>query len=250
MASELYKISSGMNLQLMMQEKSAINLAGASIPGFKGEHVISKSFNNELASAVGSENELGGADAPTSFVDFGQGSLKPTNRPLDFAINGKGFFQVQTSGDKMLLTRNGAFHTDQTGNLITQEGHSVLDRSGRPVRFGASDDISSMAVDKEGNLTVNDANGNSKSVTKLGIVTVENPQAMARLSANYFLVNDGTKTAKSEAKLFNRSLEQANVSPIKQMSHMIESVRVFEMSQKIMQMQNELARSEQSKLRL
>lgn len=107
-----------------------------------------------------------------------------------------------------------------------------------------------MGVDNDGNLTVTVDGGTKKTIGKLSLVDVVNPQSMKRISANYFMPTENSETAKSEAQLSNRTLEGANVSPIRQMSHMVESVRVFNMEQKIMQMLNELHRSEQSKMRL
>lgn len=250
MASELYQISSGMNLQMQLQEKSAMNLAGASLPGFKGEHMVSKSFSNVLAEMEGAEYTGAGVAEGTSFIDFGQGAMKATGRSLDFALNGEGFFQVKTADEQLMLTRNGTFQVNPDGYLITQEGHQVVGQGGKAVRFGSNDDLSTLAVDNTGNLQVSDSNGNEKVIGRLNVLSVENPQQMTRLSANYFLQSDEVQTATSDARLYNRSLEGANVSPIKEMSHMIESVRVFEMEQKIMQMQADLARQEQSKLSL
>jgi flagellar basal body rod protein FlgG len=249
MSGTLYQIGSELMNHGVRQELIAANLAGGNLAGFKGRQLFTAPFALEADDA----GQSGGAESPNGdtgnvITDFGQGSLRNTMRSLDFAISGEGFFQVSTTGDQRLLTRNGNFRVDNNNLLVTKEGHRVAGVNGF-IRFGDSDSLEHVRVSGDGEVSVMDEDNESRSVGRLRVVDVANPTTLARMSANYFgsPAEEDLRDA-SDFELTNGFLENSNISPIREMAAMIESVREFEMGQKMMQMMAEIARQEEQKL--
>lgn len=122
----------GLSRQMILRREMEIianNIANMDTTGFKVESMMQRTDPSEPAVTLGGPR-------PVKFVapdgvarDFGQGVLTQTGGELDMAIEGKGFFQIQTPQGPR-YTRDGRFTTDPTGRLVTQAGHAVLDASG------------------------------------------------------------------------------------------------------------------------
>lgn len=247
MMSGLYKIGSRLMLESQRQEIIAQNLAGAGTCGFKGRYLAADGFHAHLARLEDSQSVSRG-DKGTPVVDFSQGSLTQTQRSLDFAIIGDGFFRVQTAEGATLLTRNGSFMLSPAGFLVTQEGHTVLGDSG-PIRLEPTDDVTRLQVSETGHLQVPDAVGGAmRTVATMGVHTVQEPQRLIRVSASYYLPDADQKVIPApEARLCNGHQEQPNVSSVREMAAMIQSLREFEAGHKMIQTMNDLARDEGQK---
>ena len=125
----------GLSRQMTLQRQLDIvanNIANADTSGFKAEEPL---FRTEPKAPA---NTLDGPK-PIKFVidagltrDFSQGPLRTTNAAFDLAIDGPGFFRIQTpSGER--FTRDGHFRLDETGRIVTQSGQAVLDSGGAEV---------------------------------------------------------------------------------------------------------------------
>ncbi|MDX9981456.1 MAG: flagellar hook basal-body protein [Lentisphaeria bacterium] len=242
MLAGLYNIGSRLMMEGQRQELIAQNLAGAGLCGFKGRHLGNASFQQQLADRA--EGKYG-----QPLLDFSQGSLAHTGRSLDLALEGPGFFQVQTADGGELLTRNGNFNLSPTGFLVTQEGHMVLGQDG-PIRFAESDDATRLEVTETGELHVPDTvAGGMRRVGVLRLGMVADPTKLERLTANYFRAGEDVDVqAAAETRVCNGYQEQANVSPVREMAAMIQSLREFESGHKMIQTLNELTREENQKL--
>jgi flagellar basal-body rod protein FlgG len=108
------------------------NLANVSTPGYRREMAVSKTFAEVV-----------------STIDTRPGSFKPTGRPLDVAIEGEGFFEVATAAGPA-YTRQGSFHVDARGRLVTEAGDSVMGLRGE-----ISISSSQVAIDRQGRVTDN-----------------------------------------------------------------------------------------------
>ena len=250
MFSEIYTVGSGMIQQMQRQELIAENLAGSNLSGFKGRHLVGSEFAQLMADATGDSPATSDESGipPVVVTDLEQGGLKPTERALDFALIGKGFFEVVTADDQVLLTRNGNFMLNGEGALVTQEGHRVQG-SGGDIRFVITDSVQNTRASEDGTISVLNSDGSERQLGKLRIVQMAQPERLERLSANYYVVPDGMEpTDAQEAQVVNGYQEGANVSPIREMAAMIQSVREFEMGQKILQMISDRSRQEQQKL--
>jgi len=132
MNSGLYAACAGLLARTQALELAANNLANLNTNGYKGQVA---SFRSQLATASGALHSAVN-QAVNNFgvlgntrTDMAQGSLEHTGSDLDFAIQGEGWFAVQT-GSGRLYTRNGNFHVDGSGHLVTSEGNVVAGAEG------------------------------------------------------------------------------------------------------------------------
>jgi flagellar basal-body rod protein FlgG len=218
----LYIAASGMLAELSRQDRIADQLANASTPGFKPERSTQRSFGDLLLSNQASGSYVGALGMGAQIVDvkpdLTQGPLRETSEPLDFALEGDGFFAVRTQ-DGTRYTRDGQFTLDAKRQLVTSTGGVVLDAKGSPITLPAGD----PAVGADGNLTVA-----GKPVATIGVVTLTNPQ---RAGDTYFTgTASGGRPATTNVR--QRFLEGSAVDPARVMVDMITSMRAYESVQR------------------
>lgn len=206
----------------LMQERHmdmiANNLANVSTPGFKQERLI---FDELM------QREL--------TTDYSQGAMLGTNRNLDVAIMGEGFFQVKTSGGTR-LTRNGSMQLDASGTLIDNAGNPYLSSDGGPIRLNP--DGGALVIDEKGRVT----QGNQQ-VGALAVVDVADRTQIVKEGGNLFFGADGKTPVTVPAKDFTvsqGSLEGSNVGVVEMMVDMITAHRAFESYQKCLQAMQEV----------
>ena len=174
---------------------------------------------------------MGQADArKTSFT---QGALTQTGGQFDFAIEGDGFFLVQTpQGER--LTRAGTFTPNANGDLVTPDGFQVLDPGGAPVFIppGASD----ISVSSDGTIS---SEGNP--VGQMGVVQPLNPQQLVREDGVMFRADDGYEPAE-QGRILQRFIENSNVNPVLQLTRMIEVQRAYELGASFLEAEDERVR--------
>ena len=234
-----YNTMSGMTLEMRRQEVIANNLAAVNVPGYKSEALTSGSFQNQL-----DDQGLDGVKSGSIKINYSQGNLKNTDRRLDFALQGDGFFQVNSEKGDVMYTRNGAFRVDQNLRLITDNGLTVADENGNEIVFLPQDDLNQLEVSPEGVLKImGNASQNYayRTVGKLKIQQIANTEDLDRLSGSYYRMKEGTKPKefsdkKHDVAVRNAVLEEANVSAMKSMTQLIQSSRDFEMCNKVMRM--------------
>src|ERR1700726_3722845 len=136
MIRALYSAASGMAAQQMSVDNIANNLANANTTGFKMRRtqfkdLLYQSFVQPGAAAgaqtiVPSGLQIGLGTRPASNeIIFAQGNFQQTGNPLDFVIQGKGFFQVRRPTGELAYTRDGGFQLDRDGNLVTANGDPI-----------------------------------------------------------------------------------------------------------------------------
>jgi flagellar basal-body rod protein FlgF len=198
----------------------ANNLANASTPAFKRE---SMKFEEYMANVRPAEGE--NSPQTLSFVqdtgilrNIDQGPITATNAPFDVAINGTGYFVVQTAnGNK--YTRNGHFTLDNSGTLVNDEGDAVLGDGG-PVTITPDDGDIHIAAD--GTIS-----GKTGQLAKLQVVTFANERALEKQGASLYATGQPPQTADKFA-LVQGSLEGSNVEPVIEISHMLEVMRAYQ----------------------
>jgi len=149
MAEVTAQVSS--SIDALMQEFNIIthNLANVSTVGYKRRcNAFSKALETQQA---GEETySPGGADL-NSVLDFSQGNTIETDRPLDFALYGKGFFVIETP-EGPLYTRNGVFLTNQNGQIVDSEGRTVAGEAG-PITIPGTVALSQLNVSSNGSIS-------------------------------------------------------------------------------------------------
>src|ERR1700722_3214450 len=101
------------------------NLANMNTTGFKANQVSFEDLVSESLGGSSSTNQVGGSTVARSTATFSQGAIAPTGQHYDAAIQGNGFFVLQTATGQQVFTRAGNFTLEATGHLLTQSGDNV-----------------------------------------------------------------------------------------------------------------------------
>lgn len=204
------------------------NLANVGTVGFKRQLAVGPSFDQQLLqSTSGTEAgaRAGSATTLTSYTDRSPGTLTHTGNPLDLALEGDAYFVIDT-GLQEAYTRQGTFRLDADGELVTANGEKVVMTEG-DVRLTSP----APAIDAQGNIRDNGA-----VVGQLKLVTVSNPQSLLETGNGRYTATDSTVTMPADAARVRQGYtEAANVVTMNEMIKMIETVRHFEASQKMLQ---------------
>ena len=246
MSEAMYTATSGALAYQMRLEILANNLANINTIGFKEDRTIFRSYlpdavdptgqdiqetlvNNEIVSPYLLSNTLVVFEGTE--INFSSGHLKHTGNPLNLALEGNGFFTIETP-EGVQYTRNGNFGLNGEGLLVTQEGLTVLGEGGE-IKIDGED----FQVDKEGNISVD-----GKQVDTLRIVDFAEPQSLQKVGNSLFAsVNPTPSEITGEGFTVNQGfLELSNVEPIRVMTEMLEVLRGYESYQKVIQSVDEV----------
>lgn len=224
----LYTAATGLAMQWERQEAIANNLANVDTVGYKRDDMISRTFGEHLLFAVGhGENRYignagSGVMALQTVTDFSPGEFRQTGNPLDLALEGDGFFTVETpQGER--LTRNGSFTLDSEGYLVNHQGYRVLGESG-PINLKGAD----LAILADGTITMA-----GQEVDKLKIVKAQPGEALYKQGDNLYN-GSGTWAEASNCRVHQGALEVSNVQAVIEMVRMIEVSRAYDTSQKVL----------------
>ena len=206
-------------------DTAAANLANAQTPGYRAEREYFRSvllgpdaLNSQLGQTVNNFGLLGG-----DRLSLAQGALQQTGNPLDLAIEGQGFFAIQTA-QGVRYTRDGSFHRSQAGLLVTQAGEPVLSTSGQPLQVPPGE----VSVGANGVLSV--AGG---AVATVGVFTFPADAQLVAEGANRYVAPSGiTATLSKDAAVHEGALESANQDAVQGTLDLIVMQRQAEMMQK------------------
>ena len=221
--------------QGLMQEMQVVanNLANSSTTGYKSD----RAMFGEFLVATGSQSSslsMGGL-AGHSFA-MTQGALKITGGQLDLAIQGDGFFLVDTPQGQR-LTRAGNFQMSPDGKLVDSNGSALLSAGGSPINIPQS--ASQIRIASDGTVSVSSGDGiPPQDVGQVGVVTVDQDATLVRDSNSYFSAPDGHKPAEN-TEIVQGALEQSNVSPVLEVARMIEVQRAYEAGQTLFEREDQ-----------
>jgi flagellar basal-body rod protein FlgF len=196
------------------------NLSNASTPGFKNERLlfVRKSDTDTMAEDSFSHD-------PVVIIDHSQGTVEKTGSPLDVAIQGDGYFAIETP-DGERYTRNGSFTLNAGGELVTKSGDAVMGEGGRITISGKKYEISNS-----GSVIVD-----GSEVGKIKLVDFKKKDALAKKGAGLFEATGKAEQSSVENPEVRAGyLETSNVSAVKEMIEMIDIQRSFEAYSKAMQ---------------
>jgi flagellar basal body rod protein FlgG len=215
----MYTAASGMIAESQRMDLMASNLANVSTTGFKGAGVVRGSQSPTYAS-VATDVQTGFAG---QYSDQTPGSLRPTGVTMDFALDGEGFFEVQTPGGPA-YTRNGHFRTGPDGSVTDVRGNPVMGENGPlTVPPGAQ-----VLVAGDGTVSAD-----GKVVDRLSLKSFADPRTLRAAAAGLFFAPPGAAPEAAQPYVAQETLEDSNVSPMSEMAHMIETLRAFESYQKV-----------------
>ena len=260
-----YTGASGMRAQQWRLDAASNNLANVDVSGYKKDITIHKAFPELLMRRANDDgvypHPFGSGDAAPVigklgmgvefnelFTDFQQGAMKESGSDFDLALDGKGFFTVNTpKGER--YTRNGAFILGKEGFLETHDGYPVLGENG-PIRVKANN----FQVDKQGRVWINAEYAGPELLVErerntwddtvlldtLKIVNFDRDRYLEKQGANLYRSNDLTGEAEiveldKRPRVIQGFTEAANVDPVLEMVHLIEVNRAYEANQKVIQ---------------
>jgi flagellar basal-body rod protein FlgG len=236
--------ASGMTAQQRMIDVIANNLANVNTNGFKRSRV---SFEDVLYETVQGDRIVHQPGSQTiGPVQIGkgvriaavlrlhtQGAPESTMRPLDLAVEGDGFFQVQRPDGSTAYTRDGSFSLSDTGALVTSGGDLVLPGVTVP------EDATGLAISPTGVVSVTSGDGSPTEVGRIELARFLNPTGLLSVGANLLVESAasgepivGLPMDEGFGRLLAGSLESSNVEIVQEMTDMIAAQRAYEINAK------------------
>jgi flagellar basal-body rod protein FlgF len=224
MDSGYYAACAGLAAQTQALELVANNLANLGTAGYRGQQATFRSLVagggavslNPLNAAVNNFGVLSG-----SRTDLASGSLIATGNPLDVAVAGIGFFEVQ-SADGVVYTRNGGFHETPAGLLVTAQGDAVLGEQG-PITLPSG----AVAISADGTVSVDGA-----VVDKLRVAEFSPSTSLSALGNAMYAAPKGSALPAASSSVRQGMIEDSNVSPVEGVVQLISIQRNAEMLQR------------------
>lgn len=218
----------------------ANNLANMSTPAYKREAVQFKEYVETLPTTEGqtSPQTLSFVQDAGVLRDMREGQLTRTGAPFDMAINGKGYFAVQTANGTR-YTRNGHFNLNAQGQLVTDGGNPVLGEGG-PITVTPDD--GDIHVARDGTIT-----GKQGQLGKLRLVDFANPSSLTKEGSSLYSTSDTPQPVTGSA-IEQGMIETSNVQPVVEMSHMLEVMRNYQATATLTKSQEDLMRQAIEKL--
>lgn len=216
----------------LMREMRVIanNIANSATTGYRQEGLI---FSEFVQSSSGQES-LSMSRANIFNTSMEQGQLTKTGGSFDFAVEGEGFFMVETpQGER--LTRSGAFSPNAAGDLVTMDGFRVLDAGRAPIFVPP--DAGKIEVGADGSISAN-----GRLLGQLGLFKPMEKHSLVREDGVMFRV-DGEIEESFDSKVLQGFLEGSNVNAISEVTRMIEVQRAYEMGQSFLQSEDERIRN-------
>lgn len=207
----------------------ANNIANAATTGFRAEGLIFSEYVKSVDE--GASLSMGQGNIRTT--TFEQGALTQTGGTFDLAIEGDGFFLIETpEGER--LTRAGAFSPSAQGDLVTSDGLRVLDAGGAPLFVPPGADVSIAA---DGTVS---ADGTP--LGQVGVVRPIDPSDMLREGGVMFRTEGGYEPSEN-SRVLQGFVENSNVNSVYQLSRMIEVQRAYELGQSFLETEDERVRT-------
>jgi len=216
---------------LREMQSVANNIANLSTTGYRAEGVV---FAEYVVPTDGPGGSLSMASAEVRKTDTQQGQLTQTGGTFDFAIEGPGFFQVETP-QGMRLTRAGAFTPNEAGELANPDGYRLLDVGGAPIFVPP--DAGSLHVAADGTLSAG-----GRPLTQIGLFQPADPISMTRDAGTLFATDAGIDPVE-DGTILQGFLEDSNVDAVSQVARMIEVQHAYELGQSFLEREDKRIRN-------
>jgi len=232
----------GLSQQLALRRNLDIianNIANINTAGYKSESVLFEEYL--LGTPAGSESNQEFAFVQDTGVipNLSEGRLEHTGGSLDMALSGDGYFVLDTP-EGPRYTRNGHFGLNTEGQVVSNDGHPVLDIDGNPITFGANE--TELTIARDGTMTT------SQGVKgQINVVQFDRPEDLQKVGNSQYTAAEDPVPAES-AHIIQGSLEQSNVAPIIEMTKMIEVMRTYQSISDVIKRAEELQRNAVRKL--
>ena len=237
--------SGGVKQQLKM-DVLANNMANLNNAGFKSEGLVFREIfppfvedsnadasKNALLPPNDSNENVAYVAVDTLYTDHSQGIFHKTDNPLDLALEGDGFFEVETP-QGIRYTRNGNFRLDTGKYVVTQDGNFLLDKNKQKIKI--EDNSAKIDIGPDGTISMGNGFGNQVAGT-LSLVKFEDARVLAKEGNGLYKIMDNKikPLPADNIKVAQGVLERSNVNSIEEMTNMITAIRAFEAYQKVIQ---------------
>jgi flagellar basal-body rod protein FlgG len=248
MIRSLWIAKTGLDAQQTNLDVISHNLANVSTNGFKRQRAVFEDLlyqNMRQPGAMANQQnqvpsglQLGVGVKPVSTEHIHtQGSLQRTDNPLDMAINGQGFFQIQMPDGTLAYTRDGAFQRDNTGQVVTSGGYPLSPAITIP------EDVRSITISRDGIVSVVQANQAAPvEVGNVQLATFVNYGGLQSVGENLYVetASSGAPTPNTPglngSGLLNQGMvETSNVNVAEELVTMIQTQRAYEMNSRAIQ---------------
>ncbi len=249
MVRSLWTAATGMTAQQTNLDTIANNLANVNSAGYKTEQTQFKSLlyqnlQKKSTTSDGSQKPVGiqvglGVRYSAISSQFRQGNVNDTDGVHDFAIDGKGFFNVQMPDGTIAYTRNGNLNVSLGASgdwqVATAEGYQILGTDGNPIQFAADYDISALQFNDYGEILYE-----GEVINQFQLAQFNNPPGLEKLGGTIFQATEASGAARLEnsdpalqkSKVLNKHLEASNVDVATEMVNMIITQRAYELNSK------------------
>lgn len=211
-------------------EGVANNMANANTPAFKADRLVFSQFLVPSTGPGPSGRTISFVQDRAIFTDFTPGPLRSTGNPLDLAIDGDGFFVIDTP-DGQRYSRDGHFRLDEGGMVVTRDGAPVLSEDDLPIFVAPNE--TDIKVFRDG--TVATENGE---IGKLRVVDFDNPQELEKVGLNLYTTDAAPQPAEA-VNLVQGMIEDSNVNPVVEITRMMGLLRNYQGVQKFMDDDNQ-----------
>ncbi len=230
------------------------NLANQTTTGYKAQRAEFQDLIYQNLERVGTNSSDAGTILPAGiqlglgvktgaiYRNIEQGTLGQTEGPLDVAIQGDGYFQIELPDGELAYTRDGSFKLSEDGELVTKDGYTVQPAIAVP------DDAVDISINSSGEVEVTlDGQVDPQSLGQLEIATFINPPGMEAIGNNLFLETPasgvpilGIAGEEGVGSLLQGYLENSNVDPVKEITQLIVAQRSYEMNSKVITASDEM----------
>lgn len=209
---------------------TANNIANADTTGFQSEKTM---FTDYLVDD-GNRRDMAFAQDIATYHNLDQGALNTTGNQLDVAIQGEGYFVLETAAGER-YTRAGNFQIDPEGTLISVDGYPVLDDAGQRIEFEEEDVV--IKIGENGIVTVE---GEERG--QIGLVEFANRQELKRMNSTMFEANGQDPQLAVQSRILQGTLERSNVQPVTELVRLTELSRSTGSTAKFIEVMYDLQR--------
>ena len=215
----------------------ANNIANMNTPGFKSQNLLFKEYLNNTAQEG---EKIAQVQDYGTYRDTKQGSLTQTSNNLDIAVQGDGYFAVQTP-QGIRYTRDGAFSIGATGNIVTQSGYQVVSSDGNPITIQQG--TARITIMTNGEVATE-----TGTIGKLKLVNFANEQSLVATGGGLYDAQGAPEQNVDKPHVLQGFLESSNVQPITEMNKMISITRLYQAVQHMLMTDHDNARQMIQKL--
>jgi flagellar basal-body rod protein FlgG len=251
MIKALYTCATGMKAQQLYVDNIANNLANVNTVGFKRSQVNFQDLLYDTIISAGAESAQGfeipsglqiggGVRAISTTKVFSQGTPQNTNRNLDLAIQGAGFFQITRPDGTIVYSRDGAFQLNSQGEIVTSDGLRLTPST-------TIDDAIAITIGTDGTVSVQKTDGSVAPAGQMTLVTFVNPAGLESLGRNLYRETPASGPAtvatpgeQGAGEIMQGFLERSNVEVITELVDLIMAQRAYEINSRAIRASDEM----------